>query len=100
MTKSTSSKNPNPKSKTNPQQLSPEQFARLRAQAKAPYRGLRKFIYFAFGASGFIGAVIFLAQLAAGREVATALPNLGVQIGVIALMIWLFRLEQQAERKP
>lgn len=100
MTKSSSSKNRNPQSKTNRQQLSPEQFARLKAQAKAPYRGLRKFIYVAFGASGFIGAVIFLAQLAAGREVATALPNLGVQMGVIALMVWLFRLEQRAERKP
>ncbi len=54
----------------------------------------------AFGASGFIGGFIFLAQLAAGREVATALPNLALQLGIVALMIWLFRLEQRAERKP
>lgn len=99
MTNSTSKKR-TPHSKINPQQLSPEKFARLRAEAKAPYRGLRKFIYLAFAASGFIGAVVFLAQLAAGQEVATALPNLGLQIGVVALMVWLFRLEQGAERKP
>lgn len=88
------------KPKINPRQLSPEQYAKLKAQVKAPYRPLRQFIYFAFGASGCIGAFVFLAQLAAGHEVATALPNLALQIGVVALMVWLFRLEQRAERKP
>ncbi|HBE19911.1 MAG TPA: DUF3493 domain-containing protein [Cyanobacteria bacterium UBA11149] len=81
----------------NPRNLSPEKYARLRAEAKAPYRGLRKFIYVAFGASGFIGGLVFLAQLAAGKEVATAIPNLGLQIGIVALMVWLFRLEQKGE---
>lgn len=94
------SKQPQPKAKINPRRLSPEKYARLKAEVKAPYRGLRKFIYVAFGASGFIGGVVFLAELAAGREVATALPNLALQIGVVALMVWLFRLEQRAERKP
>ncbi|HEY9728611.1 MAG TPA: DUF3493 domain-containing protein [Chroococcales cyanobacterium] len=94
------STNPGPKPKTNPRQLSPEKYARLIAEAKAPYRGLRKVIYVAFGASGAIGAVVFLSALAAGREVTTALPNLALQIGVVALMVWLFRLEQRAERKP
>lgn len=99
MIKSTST-HPNSQSKSNPRQLSPEKYARLKAEAKAPYRGLRKFIYVAFGASGFIGAVVFLAQLAAGQDVTTALPNLALQFGVVALMVWLFRLEQKAERKP
>ncbi len=99
MTNSTST-NSKQKSKLNRKRLSPEKYARLKAEAKAPYRGLRKFIYVAFGASGFIGGFIFLAQLAAGREVATALPNLALQLGIVALMIWLFRLEQRAERKP
>jgi hypothetical protein len=98
MTNSTS-KNRNPSSKINPRQLSPEKYARLKAEAKAPYRGLRQFIYVAFGASGFIGAVVFLAQLAAGHEVITAIPNLGLQIGIVALMVWLFRLEQKAKGK-
>jgi hypothetical protein len=94
------SKNRNSNAKINPRQLSPEKYARLRAEAKAPYRGLRKFIYVTFGASGFIGAVVFLAQLAGGQEVTTALPNLALQIGVVALMIWLFRLDKGAQRKP
>lgn len=99
MTNSTP-KNRNPNRKINPRQLSPEKYAKLRAEAKAPYRVLRQFIYLAFGASGFIGAFVFLGQLAAGHEVATALPNFALQIGVVALMVWLFRVDRQAERKP
>ena len=79
-----------------PPGLSAEKYARLKAEAKAPYKGLRKFIYVAFGASGFIGAVIFLAKLAAGRDVATALPNFALQVGVVALTIFLFRWESKA----
>ena len=93
------SKTPNPKAKINPRQLSSEKYGRLRAEAKAPYRGLRKFIYVTFGASGFIGGVVFLAQLASGQEVATALPNLALQFGIVALMVWLFRVDKGAQRK-
>ncbi|MEB3826764.1 DUF3493 domain-containing protein [Phormidium sp. CCY1219] len=76
------------------QNLSPEKYARLKAEADAPYRGLRKFIYVAFGASGAIGGFIFLTQLLAGRDVGSALPNFALQVGVVALMVWLFRLEK------
>ena len=76
--------------------LDPQKYARLKEEAANPYRGLRQFIYLGLGASGFIGAVVFLAQLAAGRDVATALPNFARQIGVVALMIWLFRREKKA----
>lgn len=85
---------------SNPNQLSAEKYAFLKAEAKAPYRGLRKFIYVTFAASGLIGAFVFLSQLAAGQEVANALPNLGLQVGVVALMVWLFRLDQGTQRKP
>ncbi len=85
------SKNPSGK------RFTPEQYARLKAEAAAPYRGLRKFIYVAFGASGFIGAVIFLAQLLAGRDVDAALPNFALQVGVVALMVFLFRWEQRSK---
>lgn len=82
------------------QKLDPERLAQLKAELKAPYRGLRQFVYIACAASGFIGAVIFLTQLLAGRAaVATVLPNLALQVGVVALMVWLFRLEQRANRK-
>lgn len=79
--------------------LSSEEYARLRAEAKAPYRGLRKFVYFAFGASGLIGAFIFFMQIIARRDVAAALPNFALQMGVVGLMVWLFRLERRAEDK-
>ena len=74
--------------------LSPEKYARLKAESKAPYRGLRKFFYLAFGASGLIGAFVFLAKLAAGQDLATNLPNFALQIGVVALMVFLFRIDQ------
>jgi Low psii accumulation1 / Rep27 len=94
---------PNASDRTNPNKnkpsLTPEKYARLKAEAEAPYRGLRQFVYLACGASGFIGAFVFLAQLAAGNEVETALPNFALQIGVVALMVWLFRLEQRASNK-
>ncbi len=78
--------------------LDPEKYARLKAEAQAPYKGLRQFLYIGFGASGFIGAVVFLARLAAGTDVSTALPNFALQIGVVALMVWLFRWENR--KKP
>lgn len=87
---------PNPSSReTPPKGMSPEKYARLKAEAKAPYKGLRKFIYGAVGASGMIGAFIFLTQLLAGRDVSNALPNLAVQLGVIALVVVLYRLEKK-----
>ncbi|MCW6038402.1 DUF3493 domain-containing protein [Spirulina subsalsa FACHB-351] len=88
---------------TNPQSqrppMSPEKYARLKAEAKAPYRGLRKFIYLGFGASGLIGAFIFLTQLLAGRDVSAALPNFALQISVVALMVSLYRWEQRKDHK-
>jgi hypothetical protein len=72
-----------------------EQYARLKAEIAAPYRGLRQFIYIACGASGFIGALIFFSQLLAGRDVDSALPNLALQIGIITLMVFLWRWEQR-----
>ena len=75
--------------------LTPEKYARLRAEAKAPYKGLRKTLYGAFGASGLIGAFVFLAKLAAGQDLETNLPNFFLQIGVVALMVFLFRLESR-----
>ncbi len=90
-------KSPNQNPRPPLSQRDPEKYARLKAEAQAPYKGLRQFFYIAFGASGFIGALVFLAQLAAGRNVAGNLPNFALQIGVVALMIWLFRLEQKSQ---
>ena len=77
-----------------------EQYNRLLAEAAAPYRGLRRFIYIAFGASGFVGALIFLVQLAAGKEADAPLSNLALQVGVVALMVFLFRLDKESPKRP
>ncbi|MDX2229563.1 MAG: DUF3493 domain-containing protein [Leptolyngbyaceae cyanobacterium bins.349] len=84
---------------TKPPGMDDETFARLKAEAIAPYRGFRRFIYYSIMASGAVGGFIFLTQVLAGRDVAKALPNLGVQVGVVALMVWLLRPENKAERK-
>ncbi|NEU74431.1 DUF3493 domain-containing protein [Hassallia byssoidea VB512170] len=84
----------NPKNRVNP-----EQYARLKAEMAAPYRGLRQFIYIACGASGFIGAIVFFSQLLAGRDVDSALPNLALQVGVVTLMVLLWRWEQRRQKR-
>ena len=71
-----------------------DRYARLRAEAKAPYRILRRFIYVAFGASGFIGALVFLAQVMTLQNIQSTLPNLALQLGVLALMIWLLKVDR------
>lgn len=38
-------------------------------------------------------------QLLAGRDVAEALPNFAIQMGVVALMVYLLWLENKAEQK-
>ncbi|MEB3340071.1 DUF3493 domain-containing protein [Okeania sp.] len=84
---------PNSNKSTPKTKLDPEKYARLKAELDAPYRGFRKFIYVTFGASGFIGAFISFAKIIAGQNIDSALPNFALQLGIIALMIWLFRLE-------
>lgn len=72
-----------------------DQYARLRAEAKAPYRGLRQVIYATAGASGAIGALIMVTQLIAGAEVSQVMPNLLIQLGVLGIVALLFRLERR-----
>ncbi|MCA6572875.1 MAG: DUF3493 domain-containing protein [Pseudanabaena sp.] len=75
--------------------LNPQQYEKLRRETKSPYRGLRIFIYIAFAGSGLIGAIVFLAKLIAGNgELEANLGNLMLQIGVLALMIWLYRIDR------
>ncbi|PZV13864.1 MAG: DUF3493 domain-containing protein [Pseudanabaena sp.] len=75
--------------------LNPDQYKRLRLEAKSPYRGLRIFIYIAFAGSGFIGAVVFFARLIAGNcDLDSNLGNFALQIGVLALMLWLYRIDR------
>jgi hypothetical protein len=62
---------------------------------------MRQFVYVACGASGLIGGLVFLAKIASGREIGSALPNFALQVGVVALMVFLFRWEQRAhDRAP
>ncbi len=76
-------------------QPDPEKYAHLKAEAKAPYRGLRKFVYISLGAWGGIGAFVFLTALLAGKgDPGTNMGNLALQIGLVALMVLLFRRDR------
>jgi hypothetical protein len=77
--------------------LTPKQYARLKAEMAAPYRSFRQFIYIAFGASGLIGTFIFFLRVLAGRDVDSALPNLALQVGIVALVVFLWRWEQRSQ---
>lgn len=83
-----------------PAGMSKERYERLVAESKAPYKGLRKFIYVSFGASGAIGGFVFFTKILAGRDLPESLPNLALQIGVVALMVFLFRWEDRNQEKP
>jgi hypothetical protein len=74
--------------------LNPEQFQRLQAEAKAPFRGLRRFFYGAFAGSAFIGAFVFLLKVIDQENLSQTLPNLFLQLGIGSLMIWLLRKDR------
>lgn len=92
-------KSKQPKTVSTLQQTNPEKYAHLRAEAAAPYRGLRRFFYASCAASGAIGGFIFVIQLFAGRGMENIGLNLTIQVGVVALMAWFWRLENRAEQK-
>ncbi len=74
--------------------IDPKLLRRLKAEAKSPYRGLRQFLYVSCLASGAIGGVVFFFKVAAGRDLETNIPNLALQVGVVALMVWLLRIDR------
>lgn len=63
---------------------------RLQAEAKAPYRGLRRVFYAVFAASGLMGALILGLKGLAGTAGDDLAWNLALQIGVVALMVALW----------
>jgi Low psii accumulation1 / Rep27 len=73
--------------------IDPELRRRLLAETRSPYRGLRQFIYVSCAASGAIGGVVFFFKVVAGRDLQTNLPNLALQVGVVAVMVWLLRID-------
>jgi Low psii accumulation1 / Rep27 len=82
------------KPKPKPDSIDPELWRRLQAEAKSPFRGLRQFVYVSCALSGAIGGVVFFFKLLAGRDLEATIPNLALQIGVVALMVFLFRVDK------
>ncbi|WP_309736229.1 DUF3493 domain-containing protein [Chamaesiphon sp. OTE_75_metabat_556] len=82
------------KPKPKPDSIDPELWRRLQAEAKSPFRGLRQFVYVSCAISGAIGGVVFFFKLLAGRNLEATIPNLALQIGVVALMVFLLRIDK------
>ncbi|MGC1219643.1 MAG: DUF3493 domain-containing protein [Phormidesmis sp.] len=103
--KKTALKQPKKSSKQNmpkrkpPEGMSQERFDRLVAEANAPYKGFRKFIYASIGGSGAIGGFVFFTKILAGRDIAASVPNFAFQIGIVALMVFLFRWEDRNQEE-
>ncbi|MCS6782457.1 MAG: DUF3493 domain-containing protein [Gloeomargarita sp. SKYBB_i_bin120] len=72
---------------------------RLREATKAPYRGLRQFIYLAFGLSGAIGALVFATDLLSGQGDVRTGVNLLLQLGLVAAMGTLWRWERRHRQR-
>ncbi len=79
--------------------LSQQDRAKLMAEMAAPYRGLRQFIYLGVGASGTIGAFVFFFRVLAGRDLATAVPSLALQLGLMGAAYGLMVLENRAQTR-
>ncbi len=73
--------------------------AMLRTEARYPFRKLRLGIYIAFGVSGVVGFVVSFFRVIAGRELPNSLVNLAIQTGLIALMVFLWRIEARKDHK-
>jgi Low psii accumulation1 / Rep27 len=82
------------KPKPKPDSIDPELWRRLQDEAKSPFRGLRQFVYVSCAISGAIGGVVFFFKLLAGRDLEATIPNLALQIGVVALMVFLLRIDK------
>jgi hypothetical protein len=78
-------------------QTNPEKFAALTAEAQAPFRSLRLFIYGSCAVSAGFGGLIIGLGILAGKDLSTAIPNFAVNSGVVALMVWLFLRENKAK---
>jgi hypothetical protein len=82
------------KPKPKPDSIDPELWTRLQAEAKSPFRGLRQFVYVSCAISGAVGGVVFFFKLLAGRDLAATIPNLAIQVGVVAVMVWLLKIDR------
>jgi hypothetical protein len=70
-------------------------YHKLKAEAKAPYRFIRWFLYLSLGSSGMIGGIILLMQIISGnKNIQQAFPDFFLQIGIACFMYWLFRQDR------
>ncbi len=82
---------------TPPSGMSQERYDRLLAEAEAPTKVCESLFMLLLGHRVQSG-VCFFAKILAGRDLADSLPNFALQMGVVALMVFLFRWEDRQEK--
>ena len=76
-----------------PRPLDPELKARLLQEARTPWRGLRRALWFALLASASVGLATMAMRSAAGSEVPSA--DLLIQVGAFVLFAALLWFDRQ-----
>ena len=51
------------------------------------------------GPQARLAALSFFTKILAGRDLSQSIPNLALQVGVVALMVFLFRWEDRNQEK-
>ena len=75
--------------------IDPELKKKLLKESQAPFKGLRRVFWIAFGGSAFLGLFIMLSKIASGNEVPQ--NNLFIQIGACVLFPILFFLDRNKD---
>ena len=76
--------------------IDPELKKKLLKESQAPFKGLRKILWIAFGGSAFLGLLIMLSKIASGSEL--QLNNLFIQIGACILFPTLLFLDRNKDQ--
>ena len=75
--------------------IDPELKRKLLKESQAPFKGLRKILWIAFGGSAFLGLLIMLAKIANGTELQQ--NNLFIQLAACVIFPTLLFLERNKD---
>ena len=75
--------------------IDPELKKKLLKESQAPFKGLRRLFWIAFGGSAFLGLFIMLSKIAGGNEIQQ--NNFLIQIGACSIFSLLLFLDRNKE---
>ena len=75
--------------------IDPKLKKRLLKESQAPFKGLRRILWIAFGGSAFLGLFIMLSKIASGSELQQS--NLLIQLGACILFPTLLFIDRNKD---